>query len=73
VTLEQVTTKNNFEEILKDFSNQVFETKYTLNLGQLLQVIPNVKCYILSLVLSKPVLPKLIVVSIAIDHSMAMI
>jgi len=42
-------------------------------LGQLLQVIPNIKWYILTLVLSKPTLPKLVVASIAIDHKIVVI
>jgi hypothetical protein len=42
---------------MKDISKQVLETKYTLNLGQLLWVIPNIKHYILNPVPSKPILP----------------
>jgi hypothetical protein len=61
------------EEILKDISKQVLETKYTWNLGQLLRVIPNIKCYILTLVPSKPTLTILVVASIAIDHQMVVI
>ncbi len=49
------------------------QTKYTLNLGQLLGVILDIKRYILKLVPSKLVLLEFIVVSIAIDHQMAMI
>jgi len=45
-------------------------TKYTLNLGQLLRVILDIKCYILSLVPSKLALLKLAIASIAIDHQM---
>ncbi len=40
MTLEQVTSKKTLEETLKDIGMQVFETQYTFNLGQLLQVIP---------------------------------
>jgi hypothetical protein len=59
------------EEILKDNNKQVLEiTKYTLNLGQLLQVILDIKRYIFSLVPSKPTLLKLAIASIAIDHQM---
>jgi hypothetical protein len=58
---------------LKDISKQVLETKYTLNLGQLLQVIHDIKRYILNSVTSKPTLPKLTVVSIVIDHKMVVI
>jgi hypothetical protein len=42
-------------------------------LGQLLQVIPYIKCYILNPVPSKPTLPKPTIASIAIDHQMAII
>jgi hypothetical protein len=38
----------NLEEIMKDINTQVLETKYTLNLGQSLQIIPDIKCYILT-------------------------
>jgi hypothetical protein len=47
--LEHVTTKKTLEEILKDIIKQVLETKYTLNWGQLLQIIPDIKHYILNL------------------------
>jgi hypothetical protein len=59
VTLEHVTTYKTLEEILKDIITQDLETKYTLNLGQLLQMIPNIKRYILNLIPSKPIVPKL--------------
>jgi hypothetical protein len=42
-------------------------------LGQLLQVIPNIKHYILNLVPSKPSLLELTIASIAIDHQIAII
>ncbi len=48
VILEQITIKKIVKEILRDTDQQVLETKYTLNLGQLLQTIPNIKCYILT-------------------------
>ncbi len=70
---KQVTTYKTLEEILKDISKQVLETQYTLNLGKLLQMIPNIKCYIFRRVPSKPVLLEAIVASIAIDHHMVMI
>jgi hypothetical protein len=73
MTPEQVTTKRNLEEILKDISKQVLETKYTLNLGQSLWVIPNIKCYILNLVSSKLVLLESVVALVAIDHQMVVI
>ncbi len=49
------------------------ETKYTLNLGQLLQVIPDIKYYIFNMVPSKPILLEPVVVSVAIDHQMVVI
>jgi hypothetical protein len=42
-------------------------------LGQLLQVIPDIKHYILNPIPSKLTLPKLVVASIVIDHQMVMI
>jgi hypothetical protein len=68
VTLEHVTTYKTLEEILKDIITQDLETKYTLNLGQLLKVIHDVKCYIFNLMPSKPILLEPTVVSVAIDH-----
>jgi hypothetical protein len=65
---KQVTTNKTLEEIQRDISKQVLETKYTLNLGQLLWMIPDIKHYILNLVPLKHVLPKPKVASVAIDH-----
>ncbi len=70
---KHVTTYKTFEEIVKDISKQVLETKYTLNLGKLLQMIPNIKCYIFNPVPSKPALLEAVVASVAIDHQMVMI
>ncbi len=61
------------EENLKDINKQVLETKYTLNLGQLLWVIPNIKRYILNSILSKPNVQELVVALIAINHQMVVI
>ncbi len=44
-----------------------------MNLGQLLRVIPDIRCYIFNLVPSKPISSKPIVASLAIDHQMAVI
>jgi hypothetical protein len=44
-----------------------------LNLGQLLQENPNIKCYIFNLVPSKPISPKATVTSVAINHQMVII
>ncbi len=49
------------------------ETKYTLNLGQLLWTIPDIKHYIFNSIPSKPTLPKLGIALVAIDHQMAII
>jgi hypothetical protein len=73
VSLKHVTIDNTLEGILEDINKQVLETKYTLNLGQLLWAIHDIKCYILNKVPSKCVLPELTVASVAIDHYMAMI
>jgi hypothetical protein len=68
VTLEHVTIEKTLEEIMKDINKQVLETKYTLNLRQLLSIIPYINWYIFNSVPSKPVLSKLVVASITIDH-----
>ncbi len=49
------------------------ETKYTLNLGQLLRVIIDIKYYIFNMVPSKPTLSKPVAISVAIDHQMVVI
>jgi hypothetical protein len=38
-----VIVEKTLEEILRDINKQILETKYTLNLGQLLRAIPNIK------------------------------
>jgi hypothetical protein len=65
--------KEEFKKNLKDINKQVLETKYTLNLGQLLRMIPDIKCYIFNPIPSKPTLPELTIASIAIDHQMVVI
>jgi hypothetical protein len=47
-----MTLDKTLEEILKDINTQVLETKYVINLGQLLKIVPNIKWYIF-----KPVKP----------------
>ncbi len=49
------------------------ETKYKLNLGQLLWTNPNIKCCIFNPIPSKLSLPEPVDASIAIDHQMAII
>jgi hypothetical protein len=58
---------------MKDINKQVLETKYTFNLGQLLWVTPNIKHYIFNLIPSQPILPKSVVVLVAIDHQMVVL
>jgi len=69
IILEQNTIKIFFFKSYKG----VLETKYTLNLGQLLRVIIDIKRYIFNLVPSKPTLSKPTVAVVAIDHQMAII
>jgi hypothetical protein len=38
-----MTLKKTLENILKDISIQVLKTKYIINLGQLLRIVPNIK------------------------------
>jgi len=71
--LKHVTIKKILEQILKDISKQVLETKHTLNFGQLLRMILNIKHYIFNPVPSKPTLLEPTVALVAIDHQMAMI
>ncbi len=73
VILKHVTTNKTLEEILMDISKQVLETKYIMNLGQLLRMILDIKSYILNLVPSTHVLSEPAIVSFAIDHQMATI
>jgi len=51
----------------------MLETKYTLNLGQLLWVILDIKHYIFKSIPSKPVLPEPTIALITIDHQMVVI
>jgi hypothetical protein len=43
IILEYVIIEKTLKENLRDINKQVLETKYILNLGQLLQAIPNIK------------------------------
>ncbi len=70
---EQVIIEKTLKEIIKYINEQVLETKYTLNSGQFLWVIFDIKRNIFNLVLLKLVLLELIVVSITIDHHMVVI
>jgi hypothetical protein len=55
------------------------ETKYVINLGQFLRIVPNIKWYIFKLikfvqpVQLEPIQLELACVAVAIDHQMAMI
>jgi hypothetical protein len=73
VISKHVTIKKKLKEIFKEIFKQVVETKYKLNLGQLLRVILDIKCYIFNLVPSKLALLELAIASIAMDHQMVMI
>jgi hypothetical protein len=66
--LKHVTIEKTFKNILKDINKQVLEKKYTLNLGQLLRMIPDIKHYIFNSMTSKPILLEPIVILISIDH-----
>jgi hypothetical protein len=55
--LEKVTIEKTLEEIIMDINKQVLETNYTLNLGQLLRMILDIKCHIFNPISSKPALP----------------
>ncbi len=53
---------------MKDISTQNFKTDYIINLGQMLWVIFDIKCYIFNLVQSKPISPKPTVTLVVIDR-----
>ncbi len=57
VILEHVIINKILEQILRNISKQILETKYTLKLGKLLWAIPNIKHYIFNPIPSKPILP----------------
>jgi len=73
VISEHVTIEKTLKNNLRNINKQVLETKYTLNLGQLLWVILDIKRYVFNLVPSKPTLLESAIASIAIDHQMAII
>ncbi len=67
------------KEILRDINIQVLETKYVINLGHFVKIVPNIKWDIfksvkyVQLVQPELVHPKPTCVAMAIDHQMAMI
>ncbi len=67
------------EEILKDINTQVLETKYVINLGQLLKIMLEIKRYIFKLVMYVPpvqlehVQPKPTYATMVIDYQMVVI
>jgi hypothetical protein len=67
------------EEILRDISTQVLETKYVINLGQLLKIVLNIKWYIFKLVKPfqlvqlEPIELEPTCVTITINHQMVVI
>ncbi len=64
---------------MKDISTQVLETKYVINLGQLLKIMPNIKRYIfnsvtfIQLVQPKPIQPKYVSATMTFNHQMVVI
>jgi hypothetical protein len=74
-----MSPKKILEEILKDISTQVLETKYVINLGQLLKIVLDIKRYIfkpvkfVQLVQPKLVEPKLACAIVFIHHHMVVI
>jgi hypothetical protein len=71
VISKHVTIEKTFLKNLRDINNQVLDTKHTLNLGQLLQMFPDIKRYIFNPIPSKPILLESVVALVAIDHQMA--
>ncbi len=67
------------EEILRNINIQVLETKYVINLEQLLKIMPDIKHYIfksvkfIQSIQLEPIQPKRTCAIMAIDHQMAMI
>jgi hypothetical protein len=47
LTSQMTLLKKTLEEILKDINIHVLETKYVINLGQLLRIVSHIKRYIL--------------------------
>jgi hypothetical protein len=74
-----MTPKKTLEDILKDISTQVMETKYVINFGQLLKIVSNIKRCIFKpikpfqLVQPKHVQLKPACAAIAIDHQIVVI
>ncbi len=62
-----------------DINTQVLETKYVINLGQFLRIVPDIKWYIFKLikfvqpVQLKPIKPEQVCVVVATDHQMVVI
>jgi hypothetical protein len=74
-----MTLDQTLEEILRDINTQVLETKYVINLGQLLKIVPNIKWYIfkpvkpIQLVQLEPIQAKHACATIVINHQMVVI
>ncbi len=73
VGLELMTSEIFLKEILKVINTQVLEATYTLNLGQLLEVILDIEHYTFNLVSSKPISLEPLIALITIDHKMVVI
>jgi hypothetical protein len=71
---QTITPKKTLEEILRDIITQVLETKYVINLGQLLRIVPDIKLYIFKSVKSIQLVQRELVqleptcAIVAIDH-----
>ncbi len=67
------------EDILRDINIQILETKYVINLRQLMKIVLDIKWYIFKLAkLVQPVQPKFVHLEptcaiVAIDHQMVVI
>jgi hypothetical protein len=78
LTPQIITPENILEEILKVINTQVLETKYVINLEQVLKIVSNIKQYIFKFVKSiqsiqlEPIQPKHTYAIVAIGHQMAM-
>jgi hypothetical protein len=74
LTPQTITPEKTLEEILRDMTTQVLETKYVMNLGQFLKIVSKIKRYIfkpvksIQLIQPEPIQPKLTCVAIIIDH-----
>jgi hypothetical protein len=50
LTTQTTVLEKTLEEILRDINTQILETKYVINLGQLLKIVLHTNIYILKLI-----------------------